>query len=163
MPAVALTDTDGLYAAVPFYQAAKKAGVKPNRRRGAGCRNGHKIEERFLASPGMTEISKRHISFAGADMEGYSNLCQLVTLRIWARPSWHKMRCCGNRWPPVTLQELAEHSRGVIALCPLPARSRDVGAVGAQHAAPLQRQFSKMPIVSLPQVTKSRITSHFRN
>jgi DNA polymerase III alpha subunit len=29
MPAVALTDTDGLYAAVPFYQAAKKAGVKP--------------------------------------------------------------------------------------------------------------------------------------
>ena len=29
MPAVALTDTNGLYAAVPFYQAAKKAGVKP--------------------------------------------------------------------------------------------------------------------------------------
>ena len=26
---------------------------------------------------------------------------------------------------PVTTQELAEHSRGVIALCPLPARSRD--------------------------------------
>jgi DNA polymerase III alpha subunit len=29
MPAVALTDTNGLYAAVPFYQAAKTAGVKP--------------------------------------------------------------------------------------------------------------------------------------
>src|SRR2546428_8754996 len=29
MPAVALTDTDGLYAAVPVYQAAEKAGVKP--------------------------------------------------------------------------------------------------------------------------------------
>src|SRR3989442_6364626 len=29
MPAVALTDTDGLYAAVRFYQAAKKAGIKP--------------------------------------------------------------------------------------------------------------------------------------
>src|SRR5208283_562812 len=29
MPAVALTDTNGLYAAVPFYQAAKSAGVKP--------------------------------------------------------------------------------------------------------------------------------------
>jgi DNA polymerase III subunit alpha len=28
MPAVALTDTNGLYAAVPFYQAAKKMGVK---------------------------------------------------------------------------------------------------------------------------------------
>ena len=29
MPAVALTDTNGMYAAVPFYQAARKAGVKP--------------------------------------------------------------------------------------------------------------------------------------
>ena len=29
MPAVALTDTNGMYAAVPFYQAAKAAGVKP--------------------------------------------------------------------------------------------------------------------------------------
>ena len=29
--AVALTDTNGLYAAVPFYQAARAAGVKPIR------------------------------------------------------------------------------------------------------------------------------------
>src|SRR2546430_1244286 len=29
MPAVALTDTNGLYAAVSFYQAAKKAGINP--------------------------------------------------------------------------------------------------------------------------------------
>ena len=29
MGAVALTDTDGMYAAVPFYQAARAAGVKP--------------------------------------------------------------------------------------------------------------------------------------
>ena len=29
MPAVALTDTNGMYAAVPFYQAARAAGVKP--------------------------------------------------------------------------------------------------------------------------------------
>src|SRR5882757_5151091 len=29
MPAVALTDTGGMYAAVPFYQAARAAGVKP--------------------------------------------------------------------------------------------------------------------------------------
>ena len=28
MPAVALTDSNGMYAAVPFYQAAKAAGVK---------------------------------------------------------------------------------------------------------------------------------------
>src|SRR5258708_19945793 len=29
MPAVALTDTNGMYAAVPFYQAARAAGGKP--------------------------------------------------------------------------------------------------------------------------------------
>src|SRR5229473_7209785 len=29
MPAVALTDTNGLYAAVSFYQAAKKADIQP--------------------------------------------------------------------------------------------------------------------------------------
>src|SRR5713101_7052977 len=29
MPAVALTDTNGLYAAVPFYQTAKNAGIQP--------------------------------------------------------------------------------------------------------------------------------------
>ena len=29
MPAVALTDTNGLYAAVSFYQAAKKTGIQP--------------------------------------------------------------------------------------------------------------------------------------
>ena len=29
MPAVALTDTNGMYAAVPFYKAAQEAGIKP--------------------------------------------------------------------------------------------------------------------------------------
>ena len=29
MPAVALTDTNGLYATVPFYKAALGAGIKP--------------------------------------------------------------------------------------------------------------------------------------
>src|SRR5258707_5029632 len=29
MPAIALTDSNGLYAAVSFYQAAKKAGIQP--------------------------------------------------------------------------------------------------------------------------------------
>ena len=27
--ALALTDTNGLYGAVPFYQSARKAGIKP--------------------------------------------------------------------------------------------------------------------------------------
>src|SRR5260370_24207740 len=63
-----------------------------------------------------------------ADMEGYSNLCQLVTLRhlgtIKLSQNMNSPEIDGQ---PVTLQELAEHSRGVIALCPLLARLRAVG------------------------------------
>src|SRR5260370_34153736 len=63
-----------------------------------------------------------------ADMEGYSNLCQLVTLRhlgtIKLSQNMNSPEIDGQ---PVTLQELAEQSRGVIALCPLLARLRAVG------------------------------------
>src|SRR6266571_4721213 len=89
MPAVALTDTNGLYAAVQFYKAAQKAGVKaivgvvvdvewPQDRR----------ETPRLRAPSGSGPSTRNDSFKSvavallaADMEGYSNLCQLVTLR----------------------------------------------------------------------------------
>src|SRR5258708_33175183 len=81
MPAVALTDTDGLYAAVPFYQAAEKAGVKPivgvaldvEFRISSDAFRNSKIETRKSTSVPLTLLA--------AGMEGYSNLCQLVTLR----------------------------------------------------------------------------------
>ena len=134
MPAVALTDTVGLYAAVSFYQAAKKAGVKPivgvaldvefrissdpsAALRTSTFRNS-KLEIRNSTSVPLTLLA--------ADMEGYSNLCQLVTLRHLGtiKPA-QNAAAAEIDGRPVTLQELAEHSRGVIALCPLPARSRD--------------------------------------
>src|SRR5256886_2598737 len=59
-------------------------------------------------------------------MEGYSNLCQLVTLRnLGTTQLSQNMNPAETDGRPVTLQELAEHNHGVIALCPLPARSRD--------------------------------------
>src|SRR6202021_1523128 len=60
-----------------------------------------------------------------ADMEGYSNLCQLVTLRQLGTTELAKndLEECGGR--PVTLEELAKHSKGVIALSPLQTRFRD--------------------------------------
>ena len=61
-----------------------------------------------------------------ADMEGYSNLCQLVTLRhLGTTQLSQNMNPAETDGRPVTMQELAEHNHGVIALCPLPARSRD--------------------------------------
>ena len=81
MPAVALTDTNGLYAAVPFYQAATAAGIKPI--------VGVVIDVEFRVSPSPSRNSKNEnrnsqsvaMVLLAADIEGYSNLCQLVTLR----------------------------------------------------------------------------------
>src|SRR5437667_30806 len=54
-----------------------------------------------------------------ADMEGYSNLCQLVTLRNLGTTQFSQnTNSAENDGRPVTLQELADHSRGVIALSP---------------------------------------------
>jgi len=121
MPAVALTDTNGLYAAVPFYQAARAAGIKPI--------VGVVLDVEFRASPSPSRNSKnenRHsqsvpMVLLAADMEGYSNLCQLVTLRQLGTTELAKnnLEECNGRL--VTLAELAKHSKGVIALCPLPS------------------------------------------
>src|SRR6266852_1322734 len=146
MSAVALTDTNGLYAAVPFCQAAKAAGIKPivgvaldvewplNRR-----------EIPRLRAPTGSGPSARNDNFKSmplvllaTDMEGYSNLCQLVTLRHLGTTKLAQNTTAAEIDDrPVTLQELAEHSRGVIALCPLQAISRDASTCrGAACCAP---------------------------
>jgi DNA-directed DNA polymerase III PolC len=126
MPALALTDTNGLYAAVPFYQAATKAGVKPivgvaldvewplNRREIPRLRadENHRPSARNDSLKGMT------IVLLATDMEGYSNLCQLVTLRQLGTTKLAQNAVAETDGRPVTLQELAEHNRGVIALAP---------------------------------------------
>ena len=131
MPAVALTDTNGLYAAVQFYKLAQESKVKA-------------IVGVALDVSRLPELATRHSPLAtsfhekrndasmqlvllAVDMEGYSNLCQLVTLRhLGTTKLSQNMSSAETDGRPVTLQELTEHSRGVIALCPLSAGSRDV-------------------------------------
>src|SRR6266849_5329829 len=84
MPAVALTDTNGLYAAVPFYLAARKAGVKPivgavldiefgNSKNGTRNSNADgRTSDRAESAPPVL-LATNHT--------GYSNLCRLVTER----------------------------------------------------------------------------------
>jgi DNA polymerase III subunit alpha len=62
MPAVALTDSSGLYAALPFYQTAREAGVKP-----------------ILGSWLDTAVGP--LLLLAADRDGYSHLCELITRR----------------------------------------------------------------------------------
>jgi DNA polymerase III subunit alpha len=120
MPAVALTDTNGMYAAVPFYQAAHAAGVKPIvgvvvEVEGSGERQEvkevkEKERKNRLASVPMVLLAM--------DAAGYSNLCQLTTLRHLGvvRPGQETFAEDTGR--PITLEELAAHSVGVIALWP---------------------------------------------
>ncbi|HVN08938.1 MAG TPA: PHP domain-containing protein, partial [Patescibacteria group bacterium] len=57
-PAVALTDTNGLYGALPFYQAARAAGIKP-----------------ILGTLLDVENETRLLLLAES-LAGYSNLCR---------------------------------------------------------------------------------------
>jgi DNA-directed DNA polymerase III PolC len=173
MPAVALTDSNGLYAAVSFYKAAKEKGIKP-------------IVGVALDVSRLPELATRHSSLAtsfhetrndpsmqlvllATNMEGYSNLCQLVTLRhLGTTKLSQNMNSAETDGRPVTMQELAEHSCGVIALCPLPARSRDVGA--RRGAAPVPTLSGCCPPTKTTPANgdslsatnhQSRITNHF--
>jgi len=132
MPAVALTDTNGMYAAVPFYQKAKDKKIKPIMGVALGIQWRVMSDEWRERTGGISRCARNDgrthampIVLLAADMEGYSNLCQLVTLRHLGTM---ELACPGaptqsatneeTDGRPVTLQELAEHSRGVIALAP---------------------------------------------
>src|SRR5881296_2345109 len=149
MPAVALTDTNGLYAAVQFYKAAQKGGVKaivgvavdvewPQDRREI---------PRLRAATGLGPSTRNDsfksvaVALLAADMEGYSNLCQLVTLRhLGTTKLAQNIGSAETDGRPVTLEELAEHSHGVIALCPLPAKLQDASnRRGTIYRAPTKK------------------------
>ncbi len=66
LPAVALTDTNGLYGAMFFYEAARRAGIKPI----IGAEIVHGAEQCVLLA---------------ADRKGYANLCRVVSER-WPAP-----------------------------------------------------------------------------
>ena len=76
MPAVALTDHGNMFGAVKFYQAAKKAGVKPI----IGCEvyvaPGSRLERRT----GRTDGRSWHMLLLAQNELGYKNLCELVTM-----------------------------------------------------------------------------------
>ncbi|MCK4375751.1 MAG: DNA polymerase III subunit alpha, partial [Candidatus Brocadiae bacterium] len=62
MPAVALTDTNGLYGALAFYETARQAGVKP------------------IIGAEIVCGAEQCVLLA-ADRRGYANLCRIVTER----------------------------------------------------------------------------------
>lgn len=81
MKAVAITDTHGLFGAIDFYTAAKKAGVKPI----IGCEifyapNGRATQVQGAGSPATQNKPKVHqLVLLCKNLKGYQNLCQMVT------------------------------------------------------------------------------------
>jgi error-prone DNA polymerase len=61
MPALALTDHDGLYGMVKFRNAAKEQGIKP------------------IIGAEMTLADGYHLTLLVQNMTGYSNLCRLIS------------------------------------------------------------------------------------
>jgi DNA-directed DNA polymerase III PolC len=189
MPAVALTDTNGMYAAVPFYQKALDAGIKPIV--GVTLDVEWPKERREILRFAQNDKQKQRtipMVLLAADMQGYSNLCALTTLRHLGttKPSGSGGQASANHLElrsfaspasagklrmtngaedtdrassdatdgrPVTLKELAEHHRGVIALCALPAQTHDASTCrGTIYRAPHQSP-------ACPELQR-RVTSH---
>jgi DNA polymerase-3 subunit alpha len=104
MPAVAMTDHGNLFGAIEFYQACKKAGVKPI----LGC-------EIYLAPHSMAEKKdlvgrKRatHMTLLAETNEGWGNLTKLVT-------RGHLEGMYGGK-PRVDRDVLRQYAKGLICL-----------------------------------------------
>ncbi len=99
-PAAALTDRNGLYAAMAYAEAARAAGVQPI----IGAMLG-------VARPDMPEgvaTPLDWLALYAQDEDGYQNLCALVSAAHLARPL--------ELAPHVDFTTLAAHAGGLIAL-----------------------------------------------
>jgi error-prone DNA polymerase len=89
MAALALTDHDGLYGAIPFYKACLKVGIKP------------------VVGAEMTLKNGHHITLLAKNNSGYSNLCQVITEAQLKH---------GKGNPALDFEDLACHSDGLVCL-----------------------------------------------
>jgi error-prone DNA polymerase len=89
MPALALTDHDGLYGAVPFIRAAEDAGIKP------------------ILGAELTLSDMSHLLLLAETPKGYANLSRLITLAHQDQPKGTA------RLDPTHLRH---HHEGLIAL-----------------------------------------------
>lgn len=102
MPAVALTDHGVMYGVVPFYQEARKAGIKPI----IGCEVYVARGSRFDRGQ-VKEKSNYHLTLLAKDNTGYINLMHLAS-QAFLEGFYYK--------PRVDIEALRERSAGLIAL-----------------------------------------------
>jgi len=94
MPAVALTDRDGLYGAARFVDACQQHGVRP-------------ILGASVTVRGRSGLDDGHVTLLALDAVGYANLCRVVT----------DAHMVGERGEPsVSAEQVCAHAAGLVAL-----------------------------------------------
>jgi error-prone DNA polymerase len=123
MPALALTDHQGLYGAVRFYRRALKAGIKPIvgaevvvTACGVAGEECDQPPDSRLALPGLSGFGRAsaagfHLTLLAKDMAGYRNLCRLL-----ARAHLRDEDADGPPRSVVSLSDLSRMSEGLIGL-----------------------------------------------
>ncbi len=115
LPAIALTDRDGVYGAVRGHVQARKLGVH------------------LLFGAQMTLTDESRIVLLAMDRGGYANLCRLITRGRLRNP---KGECSVGR------PEVCEHAAGLIALWGIDGIRRDsVAAAGGELLSDLRDAF----------------------
>ena len=89
MPALAITDHDGLYGVVPFYKRAKELGIRP------------------VIGAEITMEGGHHLTLLARDNTGYSNLCHLIS---------HAQLSHSKGKASLDFDTLARHSQGLFCL-----------------------------------------------
>jgi error-prone DNA polymerase len=89
LPAMALTDHDAIYGAVPFFARACALGVKP------------------IVGAELTMGDSTHLTVLAETQAGYRSLCRLITVGRLAAPKGHSA---------LPWEKLAEHAQGLICL-----------------------------------------------
>jgi len=115
LPAMALTDRNGVYGAPRFYKAAKEAGIKPLVGAEVAIREDGEEEDRKRSlKDRMTrrEATQRsadgqRLTLLARDERGYRNLCRLLTLAASGEPKG----AARASW-----REVAEHAGGLHCL-----------------------------------------------
>src|SRR5918911_1879659 len=107
MPACAITDHGNMFGAVEFYNAMKKAGVKPI----IGCEMyvayGSRLDKTSVEDQQADAGSNNHLIVLAANETGYKNLVKLVSAGF-TQGFYYK--------PRIDKELLREHSEGLIVL-----------------------------------------------
>jgi error-prone DNA polymerase len=133
MPALALTDRDGLYGAFKHVQACADAGIRPLLGADLRLSSGGATPRTPRCAPdgsaivsGAPSPGGGRVTLLATGRQGWGSLCHLVSAAHAAADA------AGDDVPAVTLELIAEHAAGLVVLL---GPASDVGqAVAARHA-----------------------------